>query len=152
MKRPPLLLLDTSVVLSALLSDRGGSSGIFDLAGVGLIHIAITEAIALEAHAKVQQKFGVSEVVGLRSLLTTFKSAIKPSPVLSDLKKYNHLIVDQNDRHILAGAVNYGVDYLITLDKKHFFTEKLERADLGFIIRTPGEFLKEFREQFESNG
>lgn len=148
----PLLFLDTNVVMAAVLSQSGGSRAIFELARENLLRFVITEAVALEAFRKIQQKYGQPELLILQNLLADFQSAIKPTPTLTDLEKFNHLIVDQDDRHILAGAVNQGVDYLITLDKKHFFTQKLERANLGFSISTPGGFLEKFREQFDPNG
>lgn len=147
----PLLFLDTSVVIAAVFSRNGGSRAIFDLAREGWLQPVITKTGVLEAYKKIQRTYGQSELIVLQNLLTDFQSDIKPSPAPADLEKYNHLIDDQDDRHILAGAVNHKVEYLITLDKKHFFTEKLAKANLGFSICTPGMFLSEFREKSDTD-
>lgn len=146
MKRhAPLLFLDTSVVLAAFFSQSGGSRAIFELSKEGWLRFVITETGVLEAYRRIRLKYGQPELIGLQNLLKDFQSAIQPSPSLIDINKYNHLIDDQDDRHILAAAVNYRVEFLITLDKKHFFTQKLELAKLPFTISTPGQFLQYFR-------
>lgn len=145
MKRKPKLFLDTSVILAAVYSATGGSRGILNLAENKLIQIAFTEEVVEEAHTKLRIKCDSRELKEFFKILFRFKLSVKLTPPERELAKYDNLISDVNDRHILAGASKYQADYLITLDKKHFFTEKLLRAKLCFKIATPKTFLQEFR-------
>jgi len=46
---------------------------------------------------------------------------------------------------ILFGAKQSKADFLITLDKKHFFTEKLLKEKFSFKILTPGQFITDLK-------
>ena len=57
-------------------------------------------------------------------------------------------IIDPDDAPILAAAKQAHVDYLVTLNTKHFLTPKA-RAFFSALLVTPGEFLLAFREFWE---
>lgn len=147
MKAKPLLFLDTSILLAAVFSSTGGSSVILDFARNSVVSVIITHRIINEAQRKLKQKYGSKELERLFDHLWVLRKSIKPSPANKEIERFNNLIDDKEDRHVLAGAKMYGVNYLITLDKHHFFTEKLEQAVLNFEIWTPQTFLNEFRKQ-----
>ncbi len=151
MPRNPTLFLDTSVILAAVFSSRGGSAGILDLVRKNFLKIIITEAVVIEAHRKIQKKYGVKELATLEKVLTGFQASIKSTPPKAEWKKFDKYITDQDDRHILASADIYTVDYLVTLDKKHFFTEEIGRVPSKFKIHTPHTFLTDFREFLEGD-
>jgi len=52
-------------------------------------------------------------------------------------------LIDRKDAAILAAAIEAKVDYLITLDKKHFLKQKIQR-DIQIEVCTPADFLKIF--------
>jgi putative PIN family toxin of toxin-antitoxin system len=139
------VFIDASVVIAAVLSDSGGSALIFKLAKKKYVDIILTERVVQEAHNSLNKKYGSESVLNLFNLLTEFKSNIKSSPKDNECLKYQELIMDEKDCHILAGADKYQTKYLLTLDKKHFFTAKLQAANLPFLILTPGDFLQELR-------
>ena len=58
-----------------------------------------------------------------------------------DLSRYDD-IISLKDRHVLASAISSKASFLITLDRKHFFTKEIKNADLPIEIMTPGEFLE----------
>jgi predicted nucleic acid-binding protein len=45
---------------------------------------------------------------------------------------------------VLAAAVRSSVQFLLTLDTRHFMTERLSKADPGLIIVTTGHFIKAY--------
>lgn len=136
----PLLFLDTSVVIASILSPTGGSRAIFDLAAAGLVRLVLAEEVAMEANHVLQEKYGDVELTKLYQLLLTMESSIRPTPASRYLARFDYVIIDPKDRHILAGAMIYQADYLITLDKKHFITAKLKSAKLPFASMTPELF------------
>jgi predicted nucleic acid-binding protein len=52
-------------------------------------------------------------------------------------------LVGRKDAAILAAAIGEEVDYLVTLDKKHFLKEPTPQ-DVPLKICTPADFLKIF--------
>lgn len=141
------IFLDASVVVSATLSPDGGSAVIFGLASKGIIQLVLTERVFREARLGIKRKYNEQRLADLYTLLVPYRDSIKPTPTQKEQQRFLELIEDPHDCHVLAGAVKHKVEFLITLDKKHFLTEKLEKANLGFSICTPGMFLSEFREQ-----
>jgi predicted nucleic acid-binding protein len=51
-------------------------------------------------------------------------------------------IIDPKDAHVLASAVSARVEVLLTLDRRHFFVQRVRSAALPFSIVTPGDFLR----------
>lgn len=52
-------------------------------------------------------------------------------------------VVGRKDASILAAAKESGVDFLITLDKKHFLSPRAKK-EAGLPVVTPAEFLQYF--------
>ncbi len=57
-------------------------------------------------------------------------------------------VIELGDAPILAAVKSEKIDYLITLDTKHFKNSKVTNYIKTPIV-TPGEFLKEFRKYWE---
>ena len=58
------------------------------------------------------------------------------------VKKYNRIVIDEGDSHVLASCEEEKVKYLVTLDKKHLLT--LKGKITGLEILTPGELIGHF--------
>jgi predicted nucleic acid-binding protein len=56
-------------------------------------------------------------------------------------------IVDRKDAPILAAAENANVDFLITLDKRHFVNPKTRQKAMLKVV-SPIEFLQSFERLF----
>lgn len=144
-----ILFIDTSVLIAAVLGQFGASRYIFRLAEKGLIKIILTEKVLKEAKRNLLAKYNQERLEEMITLLAGHKESIMPDAIERKELEFLDLINDPDDIHILTGAKNYKVDYLITLDRKHFFTKKLKQAHLSFKIMLPGEFLKFLRSKFE---
>ena len=140
-----IVLIDASALMAATLKETGASRVIINLAQKNFIKIVLTDLIFKEAHRNLKAKYGQAELLTFFQLLKDFKEQIKPHALESD---YLDLIdfIEPKDFHVLAAAQKYQADYLVTLDKKHFFTEKLSNAKMPFQILLPGDFLTKFRE------
>jgi len=57
-------------------------------------------------------------------------------------------IINRKDAYVLEGARRAKADFLVTLDKKDFLTEKVKRIKLPFEILTPGQLILRLREIF----
>ena len=56
--------------------------------------------------------------------------------------KYQRIVIDPGDAHVLATYNQEQCDVLVTLDKKHLLV--LQGKVKGMQILTPGEFLNKF--------
>ena len=59
-------------------------------------------------------------------------------------ENYFHYVLDKNDAHIVFGAKEAQVRFLITYNIKDFDIEKIKQ-DLNVLIMTPGQFLQYLR-------
>jgi len=139
------IFIDTSVLIAATLSNSGASKMIFRLANKKYLTIMLTEKVVQEANKIMRKKYGQIEISDLINLLSDFKKSILLSPSKNEENQFKDIILDQNDTHILAGAKKYQADIILTLDKKHFFSNKILKAKLPYTIKLPGDFLKELR-------
>ncbi len=123
------VFVDSDVVISSLISNTGAASELINNLDIKKIisNLSIKE----------------SEIVKLRLNIN------KPLPmletiVIDNVKKYSTYSIDPNDAHIVAGADQAKVRFLITYNLKHYKIDKIKR-DLNIIIMTPGMFLQYLR-------
>jgi len=133
------LFLDANVIYSASRSTNGASYTLCQL-GEKFNLSLITSTLALvEAERNLAEKEKSTVIERFYQLLKTIKIVTIES---SRAKQYYKGLIEEKDAPILYGALRSQADYLITLDKKHFFTEKLRKKKFPFIILTPGQFIK----------
>lgn len=133
------VLLDASVLMSALYSKTGASAAILELIHKQKIQGYVSSLILKEVLRNLQKKGTHDMIERLGALLATnllkkvsFKSE-------AELDPYRHLTVTK-DVHVLAAAAKAKVHYLLTLDQKHLLS--VDQALLGYRVLTPGGFLQ----------
>lgn len=133
------LFLDANVIYSAAKSELGASFAIFQLKDKLKFNLITSRLALVEAERNITEKED-------SSVVERFYILIKAIGVISvDSKKAKHFykgMIEEKDAPILYGAKLCKADFLITLDKKHFFTNKLKKEKFPFKIMTPGEFIK----------
>ena len=143
------VFLDTNVLISGLMSRTGASAAILDLGEAEEIIIVISRHVLVEADRVFLAKFP--------RLIDPFRMFIKNlMPLLVDDPKPQAVheagtIIEMGDAPILAAVKSEHVDYLVTLNTKHFKTVKV-REYCSTPILTPGEFLAVFRAFWEKAG
>lgn len=136
------VFLDTSVLVSGILSHTGASSAILDLGEAEEIIIIVSRQVLVEADRTFLAKFP--------HLIERYRNFIKNlGPLLADdpsvqMVKEAARAIHPNDAPILAAAKHKRADYLVTLNTKHFMTPKA-KAFYAAAIVTPAEFLGAFR-------
>lgn len=68
---------------------------------------------------------------------------ITAAPSEKYVKKYDSIVADQGDSHVLASAAELEADFLISLDKKHILVLKNKIKE--FIIVSPKELTEKLR-------
>ena len=136
------VFLDTSVIIAGLASPTGASGVIRNLAESEQVRIVLSQQVLLEADRVLLRKFP--------HLIERYRLFVKNvSPELADdpppgLVRSAEAAIHSDDAPILAAAKQSKVDYLVTLNTKHFLTSKARAFYVSPIV-TPGEFLAAFR-------
>jgi putative PIN family toxin of toxin-antitoxin system len=140
------VFLDTNVLISGLASSKGASAAILDLGESEEIRIVISKHVLIEADRVFLAKFP--------HLIDRFRVFIKNlAPLLLEDPKPQAVrdankVIEIGDAPILAAVKSQKVDYLVTLNTRHFLTDQV-RNYISTPIVTPGDFLKAFQKFWE---
>jgi putative PIN family toxin of toxin-antitoxin system len=102
----PNVLFNASVIIAGCFSPNGGSGKLLSWAKAGKINGLISETILDEA----RRHLGKYEPIF---------SVVAPAPSKINVEKYQEVVVDPEDAHLLATAQETNADFLVSLDKKH---------------------------------
>ncbi len=138
------LFLDSSVILAASGNSQGGSSKIFELALKGRVVLFTSRLAIMEAERNIREKLPLAAFTRFQLVFATYPLTIVNEPSEVFEKKVGKFIY-RKDAAILAAAINSKTDYLLTFNRKHFFTQKVETFALKHHLKisTPGEFIME---------
>jgi predicted nucleic acid-binding protein len=143
----PRVFLDTSALLAGLASSTGASNAILALAEAGLLALVVSEQVLVEAERNLQEKLPKA-VPEYRRFLTACPLEKVPDPSPADVATAKE-IIHPKDASILWAAKNAQVDYLVTLNRKHFLDDPEVARRSGLQIGAPDRFLAWLREQLE---
>jgi predicted nucleic acid-binding protein len=139
-KKAVRVFLDSNVILSGLLSEKGAPRIILDLLSLGLpFLIGLTgryNLIEIERNLR-------KEMPGLLSLykacLPKLHLKVVPLPRPKEVRDFSREITEK-DIPVLISAIRSKVDFLVTGDKQHF--GKMKGLDqYPFRVVTPSEFI-----------
>lgn len=131
------VLLDSSVVFTAVNSLSGGSAKLFTL---NKIKLYTTPLILTEVERNVRKKltshhlvrfFMLAEKLEIIEILPTTKS-------INEAKR----VITEKDAPILADAKNSNIEILATLDQQHFLKPEVEKFISPKKILTPKMLIK----------
>lgn len=141
MKRSPRLFLDASVWIAAAGSPTGGSAQVLVWCRQGHAKPVGSQRVLLEAERNISDKLGEEVLLRFYRELAALDLELVEAPTTQEIAAQSH-IIDPKDAHVLAAALKGGVGVLLTLDRKHFLTPPVLKANLPFEIMTPGDFLR----------
>jgi predicted nucleic acid-binding protein len=134
------IFVDSDVIISSLRSDAG--------AAYLLLHTdAITPLISSFSKQEI-----LSVLERLHMDIAPFEQLVEKRVQIVGLqttektiqKNFKEYVIDRHDAHIVAGAKEGNVRFLITYNLKDFKIEKIKDA-FGILILTPGQFLQYVR-------
>ena len=136
------VFLDSNVILSGLISDKGAPRIILDLLSLKLPSITglTGEYNLIEIERNLKKKLP-SAIPAYKKYLPEINLEIIKLPSKTEVERYSGRIADK-DVPVLVSAINGKSDYLITGDIKDF--EKLKTSpEYRFKIVNPAEFISE---------
>ncbi len=134
------LFLDANVFFAAFYSNQGASSQLLKIAARKKIILFASRLVLKEADRNLRLKASAAIVKSFHSYLQKEKINVSPVPSESILQTAEKLI-HPKDAPVLAAAIAIRADYLVTLDKQHFFTPLLAQKIKTPKIILPGDFL-----------
>lgn len=136
------VFLDANVYFAGSFSPTGASALILRLAKRRAFQLVASRLVLREAERNLRGK-------GTRKALREFRQVVQTaSPRLvhtpSDrVLRYYESDIHPKDVPVLAAAVEASVDYLVTLDRRHFLTPAVRTRAGRVRVMAPGDFLKE---------
>jgi len=138
-RKPVNVFLDSNVILSGILSEKGAPRIILDVISLGMPFLrGITGKYnILEIERNLTRK--LPQVLRVyRRYLPKLNLTVVPLPSIKELSPFFGL-TDDKDIPVLASAAKGHADFLVTGDKKH--STKLKKTSFPFTIIGPSEFL-----------
>ncbi len=131
MSAPALLVLDTNVLISAVLFG-GTPEAVVNLCRSGQTHLVTSDAILAELSGVMRRKFGMGsrQVVAIVEELRSFAMVVVPATTVNAIEE------DPDDNRILECAVEAGADFIVSGDTRHLLA--LGEYD-GIAIVSPAE-------------
>ena len=144
-KKAVRVFLDSNVIISGLLSEKGAPRIILDILSLRLPQILgmTGKYNLLETEKTLSRK--LPEVLPIyKKYLSKINLKIIPLPSKKEIGPFCDLI-SEKDAPVLASAVMGHADFLVTGDKKDFM--KLRKGNLPFANVTPSEFISQIVEK-----
>lgn len=137
MKTTHDIFLDSDVVISSMLSSKGAA---FQVMKSQRKHCFISNVSLFELEI-VRNRLSIDKKLFDQQIKQLSAIEIKRN---NDI--YEEYVYDENDKHVVEGAVACKARFLITYNLKHYDTEKIKR-DFLILVMTPGNFLQYLRSQ-----
>ena len=139
------VFIDTNVLFAGVHSVTGASATILDLCEAQVLQMVVSRQVLIEADRNFTAKF--PQLVGrFRQFMHHLAPLMVEDPTPESIEKAA-TVVDRKDAPILAAAQNANVDFLITLDKRHFLNPKTRQKAMLKVV-SPIEFLRSFEKLF----
>lgn len=127
------VVIDTNILVSAILNPKGASAKIVSIAFEDLIELCISPAIYDEYHRVLNYERLKLDSLKVEELLSTL---INIAQWFVPTKKVTKIIEDDSDNRFLECAEKAEANFLITGNRNHF---NFDRFKTTFIL-SPGEF------------
>lgn len=141
MKPIPRLFLDASVWIAAAGSTTGGSALILDLCHRRKSIAVCSRLVLLEAERNIERKLDREALLRFYEKIASLEIDLVDPPSRQEIIAVEP-IIGPKDAHVLAAAHKANIQFLLTLDRKHFLIPKVLHSGLSFQIATPGDFVK----------
>lgn len=138
------IFLDSSILVAASISKIGGSSFLLGLSRQNKIKCLVSLDVIGEARKNINLKLSLKEKQRFIFYLKNANLKLISEPSVEEISTCEKVIFPK-DAPILAAAKKSKADYLVTLDKKHFFRPKVIDFAKPLKIITPKDLIKILR-------
>ena len=134
------LFFDSSALIAGIISDTGAARALLLLAEDQRIIISVSEQVIVEVERNIAKK--IPKILQLaREMIRASNVIIYKDPSKEEIREHLNWISHQADVPILVSAAKAKVDFLVTLNTKHFLEDPQVTFHSGLRIGTPGDAL-----------
>ncbi len=141
----PHIFLDSSALISGIISETGAAHALLQLGETGDILLTICEFVLVESERAVAKK-APEHLELFRTFIKRANLGIVDDPIETEVNANLNIISDPDDVPILLSAMAAGVDFLVTHNRKHFIDDPQVAERSGIRIGTPGDAIAWIRE------
>jgi len=142
----PNLFLDSSALFAGVISATGASRALLILSEAGRIGIIVSEQVLTETERALARKVPQA-LPYYRAALRSTGLQIVRDPAPDAVAAQHDIIHHQADVPIVLAAMQAQVDFLVTLNRRHFIDDPGVAERSGLRIGTPGDALDWVRGQ-----
>ena len=140
------LFLDSRALFAGIASPGGAERALLLLGEVEQITLTISEQVVTECERSLARKHPQA-LPELRQAIWASQAQIVHNPSPEEVQAHADLISHSADVPILLAAIQARVDYLVTLNRRHFIDDPEVARRSGLRIGTPGDALLWVRQQ-----
>ena len=141
----PVLFLDSSTIIAGMISWQGASRALLLLGEDRKIVIAVSEQVITEVERNLARK-APAALPYARELLRHINLRVLRDPPAMLVRQRLDWMSHTVDVPILVAAAEAKVDYLVTLNRRHFIDDPRVAQVSGLRIGMPGDALAWVRE------
>jgi len=140
------IFFDSSALIAGVISAQGAARALLLLAEDEKILITVSEQVITEVERNIARK-APKAVQFVREMILRANIRILRDPQIEEVLEHQDWISHPADVPILVVAARARVDFLATLNTKHFINDPEVARRSGLRIGTPGDALAWVREQ-----
>jgi len=145
------LFFDSSALFAGVLSPSGAARALLVLAEAGRFHLLVSEQVVAETERALARK-APRGLPLYREALRAARIHIVRDPSPEDVDRHRGIIAHAADVPIIVAAMQAQVDYLVTLNRRHFLDDPAVAERSGLRIGTPGDALHWLRTRLAGEG
>ena len=145
------LFFDSSAVVAGIASSTGAARALLVLAEEEVVSVIVSEQVVAETERAIIRKIPEA-VPEFRSALRSTGMRIVRDPSPDEVSAHSGVIAHQSDVPVIVAAMKAGVDYLVTLDRRHFLDDPAAGKRSGLRIGTPYMALTWLRDRMGTDG
>jgi predicted nucleic acid-binding protein len=134
------IFFDSSAMIAGIVSSQGAARALLLLGEDKKVTISVSEQVIAEVERNIARKVP-GALPFARELMLHSHMRILRDPPIEAMRQHLDWISHAADVPILVAAVSAGVDYLVTLNTRHFIDDPEVARRSGLHIGTPGEVL-----------
>ncbi len=145
----PSVFLDSSALIAGVLSSQGAARALLLLSEDQKITLVVSEQVIVEVERTLARKMPKS-LPFARQMIHSAHILIVQDPGREEVIKHHNWISHPADLPILLAASKAQVDFLATLNSKHFIDDPEVASKSQLKIGTPGDVLGWIRQHLAS--
>jgi predicted nucleic acid-binding protein len=140
------LFLDSSALFAGIVSRNGAARVLLLLGEARRVKLLISEQVIAETERAIARKAPAALPV-VRQMILHSQAQVLRDPPIEEVRAHLYWMSDPTDVPILLAAMRAKVDFLVTLNRRHFLDDPQVSQHSGLRIGTPGDALAWVRGQ-----